>query len=74
VSSYGLQRESDDWIRGRVFSADYGILTFTMALSSLVAGVLSDRIGPSITTVGLASVCVVFSIVWGAWTWRLWSQ
>src|SRR6266550_6922630 len=43
VSSYGLQRESEDWIRGRVFSADYGMLTLTMALSSIVAGVLSDR-------------------------------
>jgi predicted MFS family arabinose efflux permease len=74
VSSYGLQRESDDWIRGRVFSADYGILTLTMALSSLLAGVLSDRIGPSITTVGLASVCVVFSVVWGLATWRLWGR
>jgi MFS family permease len=74
VSSYGLQRESDDWIRGRVFSADYGMLTLTMAISSIVAGVLSDRIGPSVTTVGLASFCVLFSIVWGAWTWRLWRK
>jgi MFS family permease len=72
VSSYGLQRESDDWIRGRVFSADYGMLTLTMALSSIVAGVLSDRIGPTMATVGIASFCVLFSIVWGAWTWRLW--
>ena len=72
VSSYGLQRESEDWIRGRVFSADYGMLTLTMAISSIVAGVLSDRVGPTIATVGIASVCVIFSIVWGAWTWRLW--
>ena len=72
VSSYGLQRESDDWIRGRVFSADYGMLTLTMALSSILAGVLSDRIGPSITTVGLASLGVVFSVVWGVATWRMW--
>jgi len=72
VSSYGLQRESEDWIRGRVFSADYGMLTLTMALSSIVAGVLSDRIGPTMATVGIASVCVLFSVVWGAWTWRLW--
>jgi MFS family permease len=74
VSSYGLQRESEDWIRGRVFSADYGMLTLTMALSSIVAGVLSDRIGPTMATVGIASFCVLFSIVWGAWTWRLWGN
>jgi MFS family permease len=72
VSSYGLQRESEDWIRGRVFSADYGMLTLTMAISSIVVGVLSDRVGPTIATVGIASVCVLFAIVWGAWTWRLW--
>jgi MFS family permease len=72
VSSYGLQRESEDWIRGRVFSADYGMLTLTMAISSIVAGVLSDRVGPTMATVGIASFCVLFSIVWGAWTWRLW--
>lgn len=72
VSSYGLQRESEDWIRGRVFSADYGMLTLTMAVSAIVAGVLSDRVGPTIATVGIASFCVLFSIVWGAWTWRLW--
>jgi MFS family permease len=74
ISSYGLQRESDDWIRGRVFSADYGILTFTMALSSLVAGVLSDRVGPSFATVSLASLCVVFAVIWGVATWGLWRR
>lgn len=72
VSSYGLQRETPDWIRGRVFSADYGFLTLTMALSSIAAGVASDRFGPFAATVGTASMCIVFGIVWGAWTWKLW--
>jgi MFS family permease len=72
VSTYGLQRESEDWIRGRVFSADYGMMTLSMALSSLVAGVFADRIGARTTTIALASLGVVFSIVWGAMTWKLW--
>lgn len=74
VSTYGLQRETEDWIRGRVFSADYGMLTLTMALSSLLAGVLADRIGAAETTLGLASLGVLFSVVWGAATWRLWER
>jgi len=74
VSTYGLQRETDDWIRGRVFSADYGFLTLTMALSSVVAGALSDRFGPTLATASLASLCIVMSLGWSAWTWRLWSE
>jgi MFS family permease len=74
ISSYGLQRETADAIRGRVFAADYGFVTLTMAISSLLAGIASDRFGPVIATVGTASVCVIWAIVWGAWTWRLWSS
>jgi MFS family permease len=72
TSTYGLQRETPDWIRGRVFAADYGFLTLTMSISSLFAGILSDRIGPTTATVITASICVAWAIFWGAWTWRLW--
>jgi len=72
VSTYGLQRESDDRIRGRVFSADYGFLTLTMALSSLAAGAMSDKWGATFATASLAMLCIVMSVVWSAWTWRLW--
>jgi MFS family permease len=72
ISNYGLQREVPDWIRGRVFSADYGFVTLTMALSGIVAGVLSDRVGPYIATVSVASTTLLFGIVWGSLTWRLW--
>jgi MFS family permease len=72
TSTYGLQRESPDWIRGRIFSADYGFLTLTMSLSSLAAGVLSDRSGPVIATVGISTLTLVWAIFWSIWTWRLW--
>jgi MFS family permease len=74
ISTYGLQRETPDWIRGRVFSADYGFVTLTMALSSLAAGVASDHLGPVRATVGTASVCVAWALFWGVWTWRLWKR
>src|SRR5512142_883170 len=46
VSTYGLQRETPDFIRGRVFAADYGFVTLTMSVSSLFAGIASDQLGP----------------------------
>ena len=72
VSTYGLQREVPDFIRGRVFSADYGFVTLTMALSGLAAGIASDQFGPAAATLGTASVCIVFGLVWSIATWRLW--
>jgi MFS family permease len=72
TSTYGLQREVPDWIRGRVFSADYGFVTLTMSISSVLTGIAADRFGPVIATVATASICVVWAIVWGSWTWRLW--
>ncbi|HET7437208.1 MAG TPA: MFS transporter [Thermoanaerobaculia bacterium] len=71
ISNYGLQRETPDHIRGRVFSVDYGFVTLTMALSSLAAGLLADRFGPVMATVGTAAVCVVFAVIWGVATWPL---
>ena len=72
TSTYGLQREVPDFIRGRVFAADYGFVTLTMSISSLVAGILSDRIGAPIATIAVASAGILWALVWGAWTWKLW--
>ncbi len=72
TSTYGLQREVPDWIRGRVFAADWGFVTLTMAISGLAAGLLSDRFGPTAATVTIASLSVGWALFWGAWTWKLW--
>ena len=72
TSTYGLQREVPDSIRGRVFAADYGLVTLTMSISSLLAGIASDRLGPTVAVVGTASLSILWAIFWGAWTWRLW--
>jgi len=72
TSTYGLQRETPDWIRGRVFGADYGFLTLTMSLSYLGTGIASDHFGPTRATIGAASVAILWAITWGATTWRLW--
>ncbi|HYO79126.1 MAG TPA: MFS transporter [Thermoanaerobaculia bacterium] len=72
LSTYGLQRETPDHIRGRIFSVDYGLVTLTMAISGLIAGLAADRFGATIGTLAVASVCLVFGIVWATATWRLW--
>ncbi|HMC20507.1 MAG TPA: hypothetical protein VKL19_01545, partial [Thermoanaerobaculia bacterium] len=74
ISTYGLQREVPDFIRGRVFAADWGFVTLTMSISSLLAGIASDRFGPMFATVGTATISVLWAIFWGAWTWRLWGR
>jgi MFS family permease len=72
ISTYGLQRETPDFIRGRVFAADYGFVTLTMSLSSLLTGIAADRFGPVHATIATASAALLFAIIWGASTWRLW--
>jgi MFS family permease len=72
VSTYGLQRETPDVIRGRIFSADYGFVTLTMAISALAAGIAADHFGVTAATIGTASVCLLFGVVWATATWKLW--
>jgi MFS family permease len=72
TSTYGLQREVPDFIRGRVFAADWGFVTLTIGISSLAAGLLSDHLGATIATIVISSLSILWAIFWGAWTWRLW--
>ena len=72
ISTYGLQRETPDVIRGRIFSADYGFVTLTMAISALAAGIAADHLGVTAATIGTASVCLLFGVVWATATWKLW--
>jgi MFS family permease len=72
TSTYGLQRETPDWIRGRVFAADWGFATLTTAISSLLAGIAADRFGPTAATIGVATISTMWAVWWWAWTWKLW--
>jgi len=74
TSTYGLQREAPDWIRGRIFSADYGFLTLTMSLSSLAAGMISDHSGPVVATIGISTLTIAWALFWCVWTWKLWTR
>lgn len=74
TSTFGLQREVPDHIRGRVFAVDYGLVTLTMSLSSLLVGTMSDRFGPRIATAATASLCLVWAVGWGLVTWKYWKS
>jgi MFS family permease len=72
TSTFGLQRETPDWIRGRVFAADWGFATLTTAISSLLAGIAADRFGATAATIGVASISIAWAVWWWSWTWKLW--
>ncbi|MGH2384764.1 MAG: MFS transporter, partial [Candidatus Limnocylindria bacterium] len=66
LSTFGLQRASPDEIRGRVFSFDYGLVTLTIALSTLLAGLLADAFAPRIAVWAMVGLVVLAG---SAWLW-----
>lgn len=68
LSTYGLQRETPDHLRGRVMAIDYGLATLFIGLSSLVAGVLADTLGAAPATWWLAAAGAVYGVAWLAWS------
>ncbi len=64
LSSYGLQKLVPDRIRGRIFAADYALITLSLALSSLAAAAVSDSVGPRVAAALLGGMAVAWA---GAW-------
>jgi MFS family permease len=61
LSTYGIQAAVPDYIRGRVFAADFALVTVTMSLSLVASGALAGVTGPRPPTLVLAGV----SCLWG---------
>ena len=72
ASTYGLQREVPDELRGRIFAVDYGLATLAISLSSLVAGALADAYGAPRVAFIMSIVAVLWATVWLLLTYRLW--
>ena len=68
---YGLQQASPDELRGRIISADYALVTVTMSVSLVAAGLLSNRYGPRPVMFGLAAVEVAWGCAFLAMTRRV---
>lgn len=62
LSSYGLQVSTPDELRGRIFATDFALVTMTMTVSLIAAGVASDRFGPRPVMLALA----LLNLAWGA--------
>ena len=66
LSTYGLQRHTPDAIRGRVFSFDYGLVTLTIALSTLLAGVLTELLTPQ---AAVWTMVALLAVAGAGWIW-----
>ena len=64
LSSYGLQLIVPDAIRGRIFAFDEGMITFTVAVSAVVAGVVANVVSVRVVMLGLACVILAYAAVW----------
>jgi len=68
LSTTGLQRATPDAVRGRIFSVDYGLVTFVAAVSTVVAGTITTAFGPAAAIYALAIPAAVASTAWVVWT------
>jgi len=64
LSTFGLQRAAPDEIRGRVFSFDYGLVTLSVALSTLVSGYLAEAFSPQIAVWTMVALIAVAGTAW----------
>jgi MFS family permease len=64
LSTYGLQRIVPDRIRGRIFAFDFALVTLSLALSSLVASILADSVGPREAAFILGGVALAWAATW----------
>ena len=64
LSTYGLQRATPDAVRGRIFSFDYGLVTLTIALSTLLAGFVAELLEPQLAVWTMVSLIAVGGTAW----------
>jgi predicted MFS family arabinose efflux permease len=68
LSTYGLQRAAPDEIRGRVFSFDYGLVTLTIAASTILAGILAENLAPAIAVWTMVALIAIAGTAWFLFT------
>ncbi len=71
LSTYALQAATPDFISGRVFATDFALVTLSMSVSFVAAGVLAERTGPRLPTLVLAGVAFAWGVTYLALTRRL---
>jgi MFS family permease len=68
MSTYGLQIETPDHLRGRIMAIDYGLATLFIGASSIVAGLLANAYGEASATRWLTVVAALYAFSWLAWS------
>ena len=66
LSTFGLQRATPDAIRGRVFSFDYGLVTLTISISTILAGMLSESLAPQ---AAVWTMVALLAVAGSGWLW-----
>ncbi|MSO31640.1 MAG: MFS transporter [Ilumatobacteraceae bacterium] len=74
LSTYGLQVESPDHLRGRVMAGDFALVTLMLGLTSILAGLTSDAIGVRPTIAIFAAAAASASITYLLLTKKLVQQ
>ena len=74
LSSYGLQRAAPDEIRGRVFSFDYGLVTLSITVSTMLAGLLADRLSAAAATWSMVALAACAAAAWIAFARPIWRR
>ena len=64
LSSYGLQRIVPDHIRGRVFAFDFGLVTASIAVAAILAGIAADHFDVRAVMLGFAFLGIGYSVLW----------
>jgi len=64
LSTYGLQRAAPDAIRGRVFSFDFGLVTLTIAASTLATGWIAETVPIRVATWLVVGVAALAALGW----------
>jgi predicted MFS family arabinose efflux permease len=64
LSTYGLQVRAPDDMRGRVLAGDFALITLSLALSSVAAGIVSEQVGARVTVAIFGAIAAASSTVY----------
>ncbi|MGA1320394.1 MAG: MFS transporter [Ilumatobacteraceae bacterium] len=64
LSTYGLQVRAPDEMRGRVLAGDFALITLSLALSSVAAGLVSEQFGARATVAVFGALAAATSLAY----------
>lgn len=74
LSTFGVQKMTPDYIRGRIIALDLGLVGLSMSVSTLAAGRLADSFDPRSVMVIFAGLEITYAVAWTISTRRFWRR